>query len=137
MRLAVMFFTILLMFSGYCCVQAEIVLSGTPQLRISEGGTSRAIDTLSVDDAAEYKCVVSEVDGKYYWSTRENVELVRVAGGLYVTYIAVNGGGYVRIIDPGFKELMAPMMTDEEKRFDYVEHMLTGLSSISYYGTLE
>lgn len=54
--------------------------------------------------------------------------------GAFITFVATAGSGYVRIILSDFKE--AASLTDEtEKKYDYVEHMLIGSRSVTYYGT--
>ena len=44
-----------------------------------------------------------------------------------------NGSGYVRTIRPESKEA-ASLMGATEAQFDYVEHALIGLKSVTYYG---
>lgn len=73
------------------------------------------------------------MDGKYYWATRDNLELIRVQSGAYSTFFATNGAGYVRVIDPNKKDV-ASLAGNTEAEFDYVEHMLLGLRSVTYYG---
>jgi hypothetical protein len=59
--------------------------------------------------------------------------MVRIESGAFVTYVAVNGSGYVRQIVPGMKAAAA-LAGDTESKFDYVEHILIGLKSVTYYG---
>jgi len=60
--------------------------------------------------------------------------MVRVKSGTFVTFVAVNGAGYVRVVSPEMKQV-ASLMGDTESKFDYVEHMLIGLKSVTYYGS--
>ncbi len=113
--------------------QEEIVFAGIPVVKISEGGNSRTPETLSKSKAIEYKCTITKMGGKYYWTTRENVELVPISSGAFITYWAANGSGYIRIVAPELKEVVS-IMGETEKKFDYVEHLLIGLKSITYYG---
>jgi hypothetical protein len=46
--------------------------------------------------------------------------MVRVEAGAFITFIAANGAGYVRIVKPSMKT-DASLMSETEKRFDYVE----------------
>jgi len=59
--------------------------------------------------------------------------MVRIESGAFITFIAVNGSGYVRMIAPGMKK-PAALMSDAEAQFDYVGHILIGLRSVTYYG---
>jgi len=111
----------------------EIVFTGIPRIKILiENGSQGTPEKLSQAKSIEYKCTITKVDNKYYWTTRENVELISVQSGIYTTFIAVNGAGYVRIIDPEMKKIA---FKEGDQPYDYMEHLLLGLSTISYYGT--
>jgi len=116
--------------------QSETVFSGLPSIKISEGGTGRVIEDLPRDKALNLGCVISKIGGKYYWASRENKEMTRIQSGAFETFIAVNGSGYVRVIQPKMKSF-ASLMAETEDKFDYVEHMLIGLKSVTYYGISE
>ena len=116
---------------GYA--QSRSVFSGTPIVKVSEGGTERVSETLPREKAVNLGCVISEIGGKYYWASRGNKEMVRVVSGAFVTYIALNGSGYVRVIGKNLKDT-ASLMSPTEESFDYVEHILIGLRSVTYYG---
>jgi hypothetical protein len=79
---------------------------------------------------------VSKIGDEYFWASRENVPMVRIESGAYITYVAVNGAGYVRVIDAAAKGA-ASLLGGAEEEFDYTEHLLIGLRSITYYGKLE
>lgn len=127
-----MFFLLLLTPSSYA--QSETIFSGTPAIKISEGGIKRLPENLSQKDFGNLKCIISKIGDKYYWASRENTEMVRRESGAFVTFIAINGSGYVRIILPNMKEATS-LMEKTEDIFDYVEHLLIGLRSVTYYGT--
>lgn len=112
----------------------EIIFSGLPVMKISEGGIERTPEMIKEKDAFKYKCTISKIEDNYYWTTRENVLLHPAGSGAYITFIAVNGSGYIRIIPRDMKEV-ASFAGGTEKEFDYVEHLLLGLKSITYYGT--
>ena len=113
--------------------QSRTVFTGVPNVKISEGGSGRLVEAVPRSQAANLQCVISEIGGKYYWATRGNKELSRNVGGAFITYIAVDGSGYVRIIDPQRKSIPSSM-SETEATFDYVEHALLGLRSVTYYG---
>ena len=110
-----------------------MVFSGIPSVKVSEAGSERVPEAIHRDNAVNLGCVISEIGGKFYWATRGNKELVRHASGAFVTYVAIDGSGYVRIVDPSAKA-SAALMSPTEAKFDYVEHLLIGLRSVTYYG---
>ena len=115
----------------------EIIFTGIPEIKISEGGISRVPETLSKSRAMEYKCTITRIDEKYYWTTRENVELIPISRGAFITFLAVEGQGYIRIVKPEMRETIrkiGAMAGDPEEKFDYVEHLLLGLKTVTYYG---
>jgi hypothetical protein len=112
---------------------ATTVFRGRPSVKISEGGVERLPEQFPREKAVTLDCVISQIGDSYYWASRENVELARMESGSFVTYIALNGSGYVRTIKPELKKA-ASLMGPTEEQFDYVEHLLIGLRSVTYYG---
>ena len=114
--------------------QTVTVFQGTPQFRINELGVERA-EALSRQVAADFAVVISKIGDDYYWASRENLPLIEVDGGegAYVTYVAANGSGYVRVIKPEMKAV-ASLIGGANARYDYVEHLLLGFTSVTYYG---
>jgi len=110
------------------------VFKGIPQSRISEGGKEASVrQVLPRDVAVNVGVVISQIGDEYYWASRENTRLIAIdGGGAYVTYLAVNGSGYVRVVKPEMK-----IMTSLLSEYDYVEHLLQGLNSVTYYGKRE
>lgn len=113
--------------------ESETVFIGFPVVKVSEGGIERFPENLPRERASNLRCVISKIGKDYYWASRENVRLVRIESGAFITFLAVNGSGYVRIVDPEQKEDAALMGLTEET-FDYTEHLILGLRSVSYWG---
>lgn len=114
-----------------------VVFTGIPEIKISEGGISRLAENMTKDNATKFKCTITRIDNGYYWTSRENVEVVPITSGASLTYWAVNGSGYVRVVRSEMKKAvkkMGAVAGDPEERFDYVEHLLLGLKSVTYYG---
>ena len=124
---------LVLFYSPLVEANENIVFSGTPIVKISEGGIDRVVDNIKGERAMEFRCVISKVGERYYWLTRENKELVKISSGAYDTFVALNGSGYVRIIPKDMKGA-ASLLGGTEGKFDYVEHLLLGLRSVTYYG---
>lgn len=114
--------------------QAATVFRGVPSIKITEGGLDRHPESVTAATAGNVSCVISRIGDKYYWASRENTELVRIQAGAFITYVALNGTGYVRIVSPAMKST-ASLMGQTEQQFDYVEHIVFGLRSVTYYGT--
>ena len=120
-------------FSASATAESVTLFKGRPLINISEGGIERIETDVPKDQAPNFACIISQICGKYYWASRENVELVAVQGGAFTTFTATNGSGYVRVLDPQMKQA-ATLMGGPESNYDYVEHLLVGLRSVTYYG---
>jgi len=118
---------------GYSTEAEKVIFSGVPVLKISEGGISRVVEDIKEDRALEFKCTITKIGDKYFWTSRDNVELVTIQSGAFLTFVSTTGSGYVRVILPEMKDAAA-CMDETEKKYDYVEHMMIGLKSVTYYG---
>ena len=115
--------------------QSKTVFSGIPKIKISEGGVGRIPEKLLRKNAVNVGCVISQIGDKFYWASRENKELASVKSSGFITFYAIDGSGYVRMTAPGMKEVVSAM-SETESEFDYVEHLLIGLRSVTYYGVV-
>ncbi|HIE07627.1 MAG TPA: hypothetical protein EYP64_06250 [Desulfarculaceae bacterium] len=116
--------------------QSTVVFKGLPIVKISEGGVSRVPENITKDRAVDLKCIINKISGSYYWTSRENVKLLRIDSRAFSTFVAENGSGYIRMVNPDLKDA-ASLMSETEAKYDYVEHLLIGLRSITYYGIHE
>lgn len=116
--------------------QSTVVFKGLPVVKISEGGVSRVPENITRDRAVNVKCIISKTGGSYYWASRENVKLSRIDSGAFFTFVAENGSGYIRLVNPDLKDA-ASLMSETEAKYDYIEHLLIGLRSVTYYGIHE
>jgi hypothetical protein len=111
--------------------------AGVPSMKISEGGIERVPATMTRQEAANLHCIISRIGEDYFWASRENKPMVRLdTGGSFITFVAIDGAGYVRVTKPEDKKIAALLLSETEARFDYVEHVLIGLRSVTYYGTV-
>jgi hypothetical protein len=125
--------SVIFLCSSICNAQV-LSFVGVPSVRVTEGGIERNAEKLEQSKSMELACVVKEIDGKFIWASRENKPLVKIdSGGAFLIFIAIDGSGYVRLIKPNFKNA-ASLMSPTEKSFDYIEHLLLGLRTITYYG---
>ena len=119
--------------SGSAVQSPVTAFKGRPSMKVSEGGIERTPEQLAPDRANNLECVIRQMGPSYYWASRENVQLTRVDSGGFLTFVAANGTGYIRVVKPEAKAAAA-LMSPTEERFDYVEHVLIGLRSVTYYG---
>ena len=103
------------------------------RVKVSEGGLERVPEQIARERGLDRECVVGQIGASFFWASRANVPLSRVDAGAFVTLVATNGSGYVRIVKPEAKAAAA-LMSPTEERFDYVEHLVIGLRSVTYYG---
>ncbi len=113
--------------------QSTVAFKGLPLVKVSEGGVSRISENIVKDNAVNLKCVISKISGSYYWASRENVNLLRIDSGAFSTFVAENGSGLIRMVNPDLKNA-ASLMSETEAKYDYVEHLFIGLRSVTYYG---
>lgn len=104
--------------------QERVVLKGEPTIKIESGPKGACRDMLNESQRRQYRVVIVERDGRYYWKSRENRELTRVGSGSQYTYfIDPRGGGYVKVVSQG-------AVTGAQ----YFEHLSLGLATLTYWG---
>ncbi len=112
-----------------------IVFEGQPTVKIlNEGEASGTFEKLAPPKAANLKCAISKIGDEYFWTSRNYTPLFLIDSGGFFTFIAMSGSGYIRVIKGDFKQA-ASQISETEKDFDYVEHLVLGLRSVTYYGT--
>lgn len=84
--------------------ESETIFRGVPSLKISEGGLERVEEKLSREDSVNLTCVISKIDERFYWASRENKELYGYDGSVFVTFVSVDGAGYIRVTKSTAKE---------------------------------
>jgi hypothetical protein len=137
MRSIILSLLVVLSVSVTVFAEQAVIFSGVPEMKISEGGVSRIPEKLTKSSATKVRCTITKADERYYWTSRENVELMPIISGAFITYWALNGSGYVRVVRPEMRvelRIASAALGDPEAKFDYVEHLLLGLKSVTYYG---
>lgn len=136
-QLSVCILLFMLLTSACATASETIVFIGEPELKISEGGLDRVIDTLQKTVSNKNRCMITRQNNTFFWKSRGYTKLIKIDSGAFTTYIAENGSGYIRISKPGLRELIKNSAThtnDPEAHFNYVEHLLIELKSITYWG---
>lgn len=114
---------------------AEVIFEGYPVKKIETNENSSNTSLLTKSQSPEYKVTIVKDGENYYWATRGNLQVIPLQSGFYVTYLAVNGAGYVRTLAPQARKVFRQFPVEEqEKEFLYVEHLVHQMGSITYYG---
>jgi len=112
-----------------------IYFTGLPQVQIQENGLNRKVETLSKENTEKYKCVITRKDDKYFWTSRGDIELIPIPYGIFITFVAADATGYVRISSLELtQETPENQAREPEEKYNYSEHQLSGLKSVTYYG---
>lgn len=119
-----------------CFVQSsEIVFQGLPMkgIMLTDGNVVEA--QMTSEMAAKAPIEIIKENGKYYWNTREKNELIRAESGSYVTYIAINGSGFIRVFSETMQKIYDQLPTEmKEVEYNYMEVLTKQLGGIIYYG---
>ena len=91
-------------------INGEVVFMGKPLLKVNEKGVTRSIENISKNDQLEYIVTITMSENKYFWASRNNVELIRVLSGAYTNFIAVNGAGYIKVLRTILRETLDPYL---------------------------
>ena len=99
-------------------------LTGSPTVRVdtTPEGTSRR--QLTAAEAKEHGLKISIVNGRYFWTNRQNEPLTVRQSGEFTYLSSKDPGQYVR-----FRRI--------NDRLAYVEHLDMGLGSVTYWGELQ
>ncbi len=114
---------------------ADLEFEGTPTTKVEVlEGTSQSTPVSRLDATSLRVVIVREGD-KYLWQSRKGLPLSKSISGAYVTYIALNGAGYVRVLSPEMRRLREQLPAAErENALVYMEHLVNQLGSVTYFG---
>lgn len=114
---------------------ADLEFEGTPSVRVLVTAGVAQTESLTPIQAKEFRVVIVRDGEGFVWASRNNVPLIKRESGAYVTYVAATGAGYVRIFNPGMRKLRDSLSPDQrEKEFVYMEHLITQMGSVTYFG---
>ncbi len=114
---------------------SELIFKGTPTKKIEITEASSATFNLTSTQSYEFTVVIEKEGDKYYWRSRNNTELIPIQYGAYVTYMAINGSGYIRIYTDVMQEMYHKLSeTEKANSYLYMEHLVHQLGSITYFG---
>ena len=123
--------TFLILFTAVCrseVTSAEVVFEGLPSMKVTvfDNGKPEQ-ETMNPSRSSEYAVRIVKLGNKYFWESRESKPLNIIKSGVYTTYFAEDGSGYIRIADEGIGAV-----TGEVHR--YMEQVTLRLNNITYHG---
>jgi hypothetical protein len=98
-------------------------LHGLPTARLDATSEGVKRQKLDLDQAANQALQIKIVDGRYYWTSRENLPLTLTTSGGFIYLTSTEPGKYVR-----FRRI--------NDRLLYVEHVDKEFESVTYWGEL-
>lgn len=126
----------LLALAATIALGGEVEFSGIPLRKVEIDEKGETAYKVKPEDKGKYQVVITKEGDDYFWTSRGGIQLVRVESGAYITYVAINGAGYVRTLSPAMREMFSKL-TESQKResgFLYMEHLAHRLGSITYFG---
>lgn len=133
--LRALLFCLLYLFSNSTLAESRVAFEGTPKFRVI--ATPEGVDEVVLDEkyAKQKRVIIIEKEGKFYWASRENKLMAKTESGSYITYIAVDGTGYVRTSTPWLYELKLKLTPEEQAlEVDYLEHLVQMFDTYTFYG---
>jgi len=113
---------------------AQVVLDAKPTVKVesAEGGTARVV----LDESArtEYRLTIVQKGQRYFWSSREDRELLHHPSGAFHYFIAPSGAGYIKVFD---SHTLPSSLRDAGPRFRYMEHLTHWLGTVTYWGSTD
>ena len=110
----------------------ELVLSGTSSkvIEIDQFG-----DRITHEDDRSRELRITRVGDDYFWASRGDIPLAVTSSGIYLTYIAVDGSGYIRTVNETARQQFIEQGPENIiGRYTYVEHVSHDLTSTTAYG---
>lgn len=113
-------------------LDGDVVFSGFPfHAVVVENPAEPFPMEIPMEKRNELRLEISFQGGNYVWATRKNEKLIHAGrgGGLFRTWVAANGSGYIRIVPQSTVDPEA-----DSTEYMYVEHLVNKLGSFTYWG---
>jgi hypothetical protein len=115
--------------------QAQVEFEGLPSLSVEINEGTTLTSEVSSSRVPDLKLKIVQEGGKYIWASRNNLPMNKTESGVYVTYTATNGAGYVRVLNPTMRKAIESLPPEQRaKEFLYMEHLVHRLGSLTYFG---
>lgn len=126
--------TLLLLHAAAASAYSRTILDLKPLSRVesSESATKRFL--LTPQERADRRITIVEIDGKYFWATREHRELFHTSGGAVHYFISPEGSGTIKVIDTHY---LYRDPKDKSPRWIVIEQVGIISTTITYWGRTE
>jgi hypothetical protein len=118
---------LLIAVSSLARADERLVFSGTPTVKAESASHASNRVELTTQEQTEYRVLITARGWKYYWTSRENKELIHFRSGAFDWFVAP-GSGYIKVVDRTY------VLQEAGPRYLYMEHMTLFLSTITYWG---
>jgi hypothetical protein len=114
---------------------AQVEFEGIPSVFVQvQEGTTRSVE-ISSSRVPDLRVKITQEGAQYIWASRNNLTMSKTESGVYITYTATNGAGYVRVLNPMMRKALESLPPEQRaKEFVYMEHLVNRLGSITYFG---
>ena len=112
---------------AFILAEERLVFLGMPFTQVKSDMSSTNMVELDDKKSEEYKVIITKNNGKYFWKSRRNMELLYVQSGAFDWFYAPTSG-YVKILD------RRKMGQNDGPQFIFMEHMSLALSTVTYRG---
>ena len=100
----------------------KLITLGIPVNKVESNQNQTKRYELNENQMKEYQVIISEIDGRFYWESRNQMELIRTTSGIFINYVSPTGSGYIKV-----------STLDNT----YIEQINLGLGTITYWGVVQ
>jgi hypothetical protein len=123
-------------FASFNAQAVEVIFEGIPRVKmeIREGFTSSL--ALSLEQILESSVRISGDGENYFWVSRGDVPLIKTESEGFVTYVAVTGAGYIRVMSRTMREAYErlPVVERAKLGYRYMGHLTHRMGAVVYFG---
>lgn len=100
---------------------STVVVNGSPMKKVMSDIEGTESVTISEKERPSLRLLITKKDKKYFWSSRENKELIFSQHDAFYDFVEPNGRGYIRV-------------SIADGKCVYMEHLTLGFKNITYWG---
>lgn len=115
--------------------QEGIEFEGIPSTRVERRADYTSSEIITGLERQSSSVRITKSGDSYFWASRNDIPMIKISDGIYVTYLALDGSGYVRTLNQVAREVyQSQALNTQIGQTMYVEHILIGLESLTFYG---
>lgn len=112
----------------------DVVFEATPDSRVDSGPESTTRTIVRGEERSKGLLIITRKNRRYFWTTREDRDLIYSRSGAFHLFIAPGGAGYVKVLDT---HLLPKDAWKPGPRYQYIEHVGLMLGTLTYWGSSE